>query len=142
MPQLHRLKYSVDDHCGPEPRAEAQKEHAAPLVASERLHGSIIDNLDWTPECLAEIKSDPAAAQVVWLVEGASVDYRPGIADRDEAIVPVFGDALHIPHHFTGGHVGPEGILRSSRCLVASTLTCVPPTSITRTELALLEALS
>src|SRR5665213_3905786 len=106
MRQLHRFKYSVDDHCGPEPRAEAQKTHAAAFVASERLHSSVIDNLNWRPECLVEIKSDPAAAQVVWLVEGASMDYRPWIAYRDEAILPIFGDALHIAHHFTGGHVG------------------------------------
>ena len=74
---------------------------------------------NWTPECLAEIKFDPAAAQVVWLVEGASMDYRPWITDRDEPIRPIFGDTLHIPHHFTGGHVGAGGnlaLLASSRC--------------------------
>ena len=52
-----------------------------PLVASERLHGSIIDNLDRTPECLAEVKPDPAGSQVVGLEEGTSMDHGPWIAD-------------------------------------------------------------
>ena len=39
-------------------------------------------------------------------MEGASVDHRAWIADRDEAIFPILGDALHISHHFAGGHLG------------------------------------
>ena len=88
----------------PKPGAEAQKEHPAPLIASERLHSSIIDHLDRTPEGLGEIKSDPAAAQIVGLVEGTPMDHGPRKADRDAAILPVLSDVLNIPYHFACGH--------------------------------------
>jgi hypothetical protein len=81
MRQFHRLKYSIDDHCGPEPTAEAQEEDAATLVAFEGLHGSIIDNFDST-ESFAKVKSNPAIAQVVGLVERASMDRRPCQSDH------------------------------------------------------------
>ena len=106
MRQFHRLKYSVDDHGRPEPGAEAQKEHAAALVASQCLHGSIIDHLNRTAECLAEVESDPAAAKVVGLVDRASMNYRTWIADRHAVIFPILGDTLHISHHHAGGHLG------------------------------------
>src|SRR6266581_1872128 len=100
MRQFHRLQDSIDDHRGAQPGAEAQKEHPSPLVTSEGLHGSIIGNLDRTTECLAEIKPNPAGAHIVWLAKGTSMDHGTGISDRNAVILPVPGDALHIPHHF------------------------------------------
>src|ERR1019366_2342106 len=106
MSQFHRLEYPVNDHGRPESGAEAQKQHPASLVASESLHSGVIDNLDGTVERLAEIESDPAAAKIVGLVHGVSVNDGTRIADRHAVILPALGEALDIPYHFGGGHLG------------------------------------
>jgi len=106
MRQIHRLKDSIDDHRGPDSGAEAQKEHAAAVIASQRLHGSIIDNLNWTTEGPWRSQIRPARTKVVGFVERASVVHGAWIADRDEAIFPILGDALHISYHFARSHLG------------------------------------
>src|SRR2546427_3067885 len=93
--QLH----PVNDHGRPEPGTEAQEEHPAPFVAPERLHGRVIDNFDRTAECLAEIKSNPAAAEIVGFTHRTSVDHRSRITDRDYVILPILHDTLYISHH-------------------------------------------
>src|SRR6187455_2667596 len=78
--------------------------HPSPLIASEGLHGSIIDNLDRITECLTKIKTNPAAAQIVWLAKWPSMDHRAGVSDRDGLILPVLSNAFHIANHFVWRH--------------------------------------
>ena len=102
--QFHGLEYPADDHRCAQSGAEAQEKHSATLIASKGLHRSIIDDLDRTTECLAEIKPDPAVAQIVGLAQGPSMDHGARISDRDAVILPVLGNPLHIPHHFVWSH--------------------------------------
>src|SRR5262245_63928807 len=57
--QLHGRHDAVCDQSGAEPGAQAQKEQHAALIAPQRLHGRIIDELDGAPEGSFEIKPDP-----------------------------------------------------------------------------------
>src|SRR5579863_3277316 len=41
--ELHRLEDAVDDHGRAEAGAEAEEQHAAALIAPERLHGGVVD---------------------------------------------------------------------------------------------------
>lgn len=50
----------------------------AALVASESLHSGVINNLNGTVERFAEIQSNPAAAEIVGLVHGVSMNDGPG----------------------------------------------------------------
>src|SRR5262249_59062666 len=102
MAELNGLYDAVDYHGRSEPRSKAQKEHLAPLVASQRLHSGIVDDLHGTTECLSKIEPDPSASQVVWFGNRPAVENRPGIADRDPLIRPPSGELLDSGHHQPG----------------------------------------
>jgi hypothetical protein len=51
------------------------------------------------------------------------------LTDRDGAILPILHDTLTSRTILVAVRAEPEGILRSSRCPVTRTFTCVPPTS-------------
>src|SRR5579872_2881413 len=109
--QLHRFKGSVNDHRRAKPGTEPQEKHTASFIASERLHGSVIDDPSGTPECLAKIKSDPTATEIVGLMQNLSVDHGPGISDRYDVIIPVLSRALHILNHPLRRHGWARGNL-------------------------------
>src|SRR5262249_40688348 len=90
-----------------EPRSKAQKEDLAALVASQRLHGGIVDDLHGTTECLCKIEPDPSASEVVWFGNRPAVENRPGIADRDPVIRPPSGELLDSRQHPPGGQGRP-----------------------------------
>src|SRR5262249_57260266 len=62
--ELHRLEHAVDDQRGPEAGAEPEEQHAAALVAAQRLHGGIVDHPYRPAECLLEVEADPASAEI------------------------------------------------------------------------------
>src|SRR5262249_24882225 len=50
MAELHRLHDAIDDHGRSKSRSQSQKQHLATPVASQSLHGGIIDELCRTAE--------------------------------------------------------------------------------------------
>src|ERR1017187_3941298 len=104
MRQLHRLEGAVRDHGRPEPGAETEKKHPSSLIASERLHGGVIDEFDGVPERLGEIKPHPASAEIVRFAQRMVVNHGSRVAYRDDVVIPVLGDSLYIPDHPAGGH--------------------------------------
>src|SRR5215471_18163318 len=57
MCEFHWLQVAIDNHRGAKSRTEPEEQHSAPLVTSERLHQSVVDNLGWSLERLFEIES-------------------------------------------------------------------------------------
>ena len=80
--EFHRLEHAIDDERRAEPGAEAEEEHAAALVAAQRLHGGVVDHSHGTPERLLEVEPDPSISQVPRFRHGLAVEHRPGISDR------------------------------------------------------------
>src|ERR1700730_7194987 len=77
--QLHRLQHSIHNHRRPQTRAKSQKQHAAALIAAERLHSRVVEYLYGTAKCLAEVESHPAASQIMRLAKRVSVNDRTRI---------------------------------------------------------------
>src|SRR5579863_5136789 len=109
MRQFHRFENPINNHGRPEAGTETQKEHPAAFVASEGLHGGVIDHLDRTPECLGEIKSNPAAAEIVRFVHRTPVDHGSRVTDGDDVVLPILHQALYISHHSSCRHGGAGG---------------------------------
>src|SRR6266851_3667252 len=59
--ELHRLQGSIHNHRRPQARAKSQKQHAAALIAAERLHGRVVEYLYGAPKSLAEVDFHPSA---------------------------------------------------------------------------------
>src|SRR5262249_55841793 len=79
---------AVYHHRGSQASAQSEKEQLPALVASERLHRSIVDNPDGATECLSKIESDPAATQVMRFCNRMTVQDRSRITDRDHVERP------------------------------------------------------
>src|SRR5215510_7489896 len=87
--QLHGRHDAVGDQRGAEPGAQAQKEHHAALIAPQRLHGRIIDELDGIPEGSWEVKHDPTRAEVMRFGHHVTLEYQPRVANRYHIIRPL-----------------------------------------------------
>ena len=61
--QFHRHDDAVGDQRGAETGAETEKQQQSALVAAERLHRGIVDDLNRTAERRLEIKADPTLAR-------------------------------------------------------------------------------
>ena len=94
--KLHRLHDAIDDDGRSKPGSKAQKEHLAAPVASQRLHGGVVDNFHGAAKCSSEIETDPPAPQVIGLHDRPAADDRAGIADRHGVIVPIFSELLDL----------------------------------------------
>jgi hypothetical protein len=75
---LHRRHDALDDHGRAKSRSQAQKQHFAALVAAQRLHGRVIDDLHGTTEGAREIEPDPAASKVVADVPPFQIEFLSG----------------------------------------------------------------
>src|SRR2546425_1275463 len=75
------------------------------VVSQTGARRKVIDDLDGMSESLVEVESNPAAAQVVRFAQGAPVNHRPWVTDRDRVIIPVLYQSLHSCHHPAGGQI-------------------------------------
>src|SRR5690349_12500220 len=62
--ELERLDHAVGDQRRAEAGAEPQEEHPSALVASDRLHDGVVDDLGRLAERRLEVEPDPALAEV------------------------------------------------------------------------------
>jgi hypothetical protein len=100
MRKLHGRHDVVDNHGGAKSRAEAEKQHAASLVAAERLHRRIIHDARGPAKGLAKIESHPARTEIVRLGDHFAVHHHAGIADRNGVVFPIPGELMDLLHHF------------------------------------------
>src|SRR5205807_6372202 len=81
MSEFHGLENTVYDHGRAQTRSQSEKKHAPFLVAAERLHGGVVDDLHRLAKGFTEIEFHPARSQIERLVDGTALNYRTGIAD-------------------------------------------------------------
>ena len=136
MGQLHGLQDAIADHGGTETGPQPQKQHLAALVASERLHGSIVART--LTRCLnAASKSNPTQPRprLCGSANGRFRTYRfRGSQWTSRHTASPLASFRDSGDHLLRRHApGPDGNLRGSSCPVARILTFVPPISITST---------
>ena len=102
-PHLHGNDEPVDDQRRPEARSEPEEEHPPAVVAAERLHGRVVDELRRLAERGLEVESDPALAEVDRLADDAPVHDRRRHADRDADVLPVRRHLEHAVDHLLRG---------------------------------------
>src|SRR5262249_31788432 len=109
--QLHRLDDAVDDESRTEACSQTEEEHLAALVAAQRLHRRIVDDLDGTSEGGLVVEGDPTRPQIARLHDRRTVEQGARVADRYGVVLPAPGDGLDAGHHLRGGERGPGGKL-------------------------------
>src|SRR5215471_4898991 len=105
--KLHGLHDAVHNHRRSKPGSETEEQHLSALVAAQRLHGCVVDDLYRVAECGSEIERDPSAAEIAWFGDRSAVDDWAGIADRYHVILPIAGESVDAGHHLPGGHRRP-----------------------------------
>ena len=106
MTKLHRLDYAVDDQRRAEPCSEPEEQHLAFLIAAERLHRRIIEDLVGRPNPV--LKSNPIhPGQILWIGHRPIVQNRAGIADRHHIVTPSVSELSDSGNHLLGRHFWP-----------------------------------
>lgn len=67
---------SLLNHGRTKPCSQAKKQHPATVITAQRLHRSVIDNLDGASKRTLETKPHPAFAKMVWLMQNVSMNHR------------------------------------------------------------------
>lgn len=104
MGQFHGLNDAVHNKGGAEAGTQPEEQHLAALIASQSLHGRVIDDLGRTPECASKIKSHPARSQMMRFGNRSIVQDRPRIAHRNHIIFPSSDDPLDAGDHLLRSH--------------------------------------
>src|SRR6266446_3612815 len=76
------------------------------LVASQCLHGGIVDYLDRTLECSFKVEPSPPPSKVIRIRNGPIPDDYPRIANRYRVILPIAGEFLDACYHLSGRQLG------------------------------------
>ena len=93
--KLHRLPDIVEDHRGTQARAQAEEQHAAALVAADRLHERVVDEFHRLAEGGGEIVAIPALAEIEGIERRLVVLHRAWIAHGDDVVVQALGQILY-----------------------------------------------
>ena len=92
--ELERHDAAIVDERGAEAGAEAEEQHAPALVAAERLHGGVVQDLDGLAKRRGPVEVHPALAEVPGLFDHLAAEHRAGNAEGDDVVVPVGGVGL------------------------------------------------
>src|SRR6516225_4341213 len=76
------------------------------LVASQSLHGGIVDYLYRTLECSFKVEAGPPSSKVIRIRNGPIPDDYPRIANRYRVILPILGKLLDACNHLFRGQLG------------------------------------
>ena len=107
MSQLHREQISIDNHRRTQASTESQEKHATAFIATQGLHGRIVDDLYGAVESLLEVKANPSLAEVMRLREDPAIKNGPRVPDGDHFIFPIGGNLPHFVDHLLGGERRP-----------------------------------
>src|SRR5688572_26513891 len=99
MRQFQRYDPAIVDERGAEARTKAEEQHAAALVAAERLHGRVVEDLHRPAEGRGPVEADPAFAEIPRLLDHLAADDRARYAKSDDVVFPVGGAGLDAGHH-------------------------------------------
>ena len=77
------------------------------LVAAERLHRGVVEDLGWPPERRLEVEAHPAGSQILRVGHRPIVQNRAGIADRHNVVAPPVGELPDSRDHLFGRHFWP-----------------------------------
>ena len=102
--ELQGVGEAVADECGAEAGAQAEEEHAAAVVASERLHDRVVHDLRRSAERALEVEVDPAFAKVGGLQNRPVAPDRHRDADAHDVPRPALGRHAHLLDHVAGRH--------------------------------------
>src|SRR5664280_155881 len=97
--QLHGLHVSVHNHRGSQTGSQSKKQHPPLLVASQGLHGRIVDHLHRDRECLLKVKTHPSGGQIMWLRNRPPLRHHPGITNRYHIVLPLPGQLSGLGDH-------------------------------------------
>src|SRR5664280_712988 len=97
--QLHRLHISVHNHRGSQTGPQSKKQHPPLLVASQGLHGRVVDHLHRDPECLLKVKTNPSGGQIMRLRDRTPLRHHPRIANRYHIVLPLPGQLSGLGDH-------------------------------------------
>src|SRR6266436_590394 len=92
------------ERCSSEAGSEAQEERLSALVAGQRLHGRIIDELHGTPESALKVKAYPTRSQVMRFGNGPAPENWPGVANRYHVILPIADHLFNSGNHLVRRH--------------------------------------
>ena len=111
MAKLHRFDDAIHNQRRAEAGAQPQEEHLAALIAAQRLHGRVINDLDGTAKCAFKIKSDPPGRQVMRVGDRPVLHNRAGISHGDSPVFPPFSKPLDASNHLLRRHLWSRGKL-------------------------------
>lgn len=95
-----------------EPRpSQAQEKQLPALIASQGLHGRIIDELQRAPERLSKVKPDPPGREIMRFCNRPVPENRPRVAYRHDVILPFRRELLDSGDHVFGRQGRPGGKL-------------------------------
>ena len=100
--KFHGVNDALYDQRRSEPRSEAEKKHPSGPVASDRLHGRVIYDLDRPAECSLKIELNPARPQITRIPQRAAAENRARITNRDNVVVPIRNGLPDSRHHQLG----------------------------------------
>jgi hypothetical protein len=103
--QFQRHANVLGDNGRAEASAEAEKEHAARLVATDRLHECVVYHPHWPFKRGFEIEIFSSRPKVKWIGGGPVGDNRSGISHRDKVVVPVFRELAQCRYHLGRCHL-------------------------------------
>src|SRR5207249_8501523 len=105
--ERHGFSSTANNQGSAETGAWTQEKHAPTLIASQRLHGGIIDHPHRTPEGLAKVDSHPSTTEILRFGDGTSVQHRPRVPDGHGFVLPVLREALDSLNHARRSHGRP-----------------------------------
>src|SRR5881394_1323594 len=104
MAQLHRFDDRIYDHARTKTRSQSEEQHLSAVVASQRLHGRVIHDTNRAAERRGEVEANPALPQVPRLADDSAIQDGSWITDRDDLVIPLAGDPLHVFDHTLWRH--------------------------------------
>src|SRR5712691_1042476 len=94
----------INDERGSEPGSQAQEKRSTALVASQCLHGSIIDEFHGTLEGSLKVKADPSWPEVMRFHNRPVFEDRSRIANGYHVIFPILRELLNSGDHLFRRH--------------------------------------
>src|SRR5205823_4132507 len=80
--------------------AETEKQHASAAIASQRLHGRVIDDAHRFAKRFGKIKSDPAFAEMFRFFDDLPPVHRGRKTDRERVVIPAAGCIFELANEF------------------------------------------
>src|SRR5262249_47520656 len=84
-----------------------QKEHLAAPIATQSLHGGVIDDFHGATECPRKIEPNPSAPKIMRFSDRSATEHWARVAYRHSVVGPICRELLHARYHLFGSHLRP-----------------------------------